>query len=137
MNKPDYSKLTPKDAVRLFLKTYTREFVTPQGAVYKTHKPTSLINNGCDFIQSDWLLKLVKQQRQAAVAEAMAWRPIETAPKDDTELLLGQFDGTRFVCDGVADWSYWQHYEPAPTHWQPLPQPPQESQPGAGEGGPV
>jgi len=84
------------------------------------------------------------------MGEAMTWQPIETAPKDGTWVLLsggaveydwdgktkpamvvGQYTHWR---DGVtAEEGWWQfawydggfygEYE-APTHWQPLPAPP-------------
>lgn len=68
-------------------------------------------------------------------ADAAAWRPIESAPKDGTEIIAcgtQTFDAgckpepfTNIICwssnrwqDGtIAD-------EPKPTHWQPLPTPP-------------
>jgi hypothetical protein len=75
----------------------------------------------------------------AAQAEAR-WRPIETAPKDETIILVGNFRNA---------WSFFQHvvywndtdlgtpehpwritdtdqgiHKDYPTHWQPLPAPP-------------
>ena len=72
----------------------------------------------------------------------MNWQPIETAPKDGTEVLVfwpywsrkpfiafysgdvGGWDGERCLspthCEAYA--------ERAPTHWMPLPEPPEESQ---------
>lgn len=58
------------------------------------------------------------------------WRPIETAPKDGTEIVVYA------PYDGVVSSSYkhgcWQklmtvsgaRHENAPTHWMPLPEPP-------------
>ena len=67
----------------------------------------------------------------AALLAATTWRPIETAPKDGTEVLLN--------CDGyfqIGSWCY-DESEPArtvwacgsfmlhgPTHWMPIPKPP-------------
>lgn len=63
-----------------------------------------------------------------------AWKPIDTAPKDGTVILLGHSEA---VFDG-----WWDTYDNAwvdgetngygdlrsydPTHWQPLPAPPKE-----------
>ena len=68
------------------------------------------------------------------------WQPIETAPKDGTKVLLGRFSGTGTDHDGRVrvDWyrqlgdSYigWgdfnMRYWP-PTHWMPIPPPPETS----------
>jgi hypothetical protein len=66
------------------------------------------------------------------------WQPIETAPKDGTRVLV--FEATYGMA--VAAWdSYWQWVERGadyatevwgngtiePTHWMPLPQPPEHS----------
>jgi hypothetical protein len=69
---------------------------------------------------------------------AEAWRPIETAPKGDANLLLT--DGrivsaggwtTDMDCGaeyegqiGMAGWWWIEVGECKPTHWMPLPQPP-------------
>lgn len=63
------------------------------------------------------------------------WQPIETAPKDGTELLLfsaGQIDcGYWSTSVWVASGGAWIIYESrsdtvelSPTHWMPLPEPP-------------
>ena len=54
------------------------------------------------------------------------WQPIETAPKDDTDMLLFCGDG---ICIGsYAAGMFWfvqNDYELRdPTHWMPLPEPP-------------
>lgn len=62
----------------------------------------------------------------------LKWQPIETAPKDDSSLLLwgsgwcepevGYFDsGYRRYCN-----SYCTPYLSQPTHWMHLPEPPKE-----------
>ena len=72
------------------------------------------------------------------------WKPIESAPKDGTQVLIT--GGTAEVCDyqatfvgavGIAFWDvtrdHWhgneanahdEFYVHKPTHWMPLPEPP-------------
>ena len=64
----------------------------------------------------------------------MEWQPIETAPEDGTRVLL--FKAGRKVCMGKyvpADWNWclegWKNSNGNffnPTHWMPLPQPPND-----------
>lgn len=71
------------------------------------------------------------------------WQPIETAPRDETEILLFHADAARWPYSDsgmVIGFSstvsavYWFQYEfdshhihPSPTHWMPLPQPPEDA----------
>ncbi len=66
------------------------------------------------------------------------WYPIETAPKDGTEIIYsGKYEGAAWVSVGRWTDQGWydinidssDHYGHAeyPTHWMPLPQPPAES----------
>jgi hypothetical protein len=48
------------------------------------------------------------------------WRPIESAPKDGTRVLL--WDGRRQHVDW---WNHGWWNTSRPTHWQPLPPPPE------------
>ncbi len=57
------------------------------------------------------------------------WMPIETAPKDETEILLhdGKQHGIGYFSfpAGVIEWGHWYGTRAhRPTHWQPLPKPP-------------
>lgn len=62
------------------------------------------------------------------------WLPIETAPKDGTWVLLYHkyarisdwyFDGVTWTNDHI-EWRPDDHRSTNPTHWQPLPAPPED-----------
>jgi hypothetical protein len=78
----------------------------------------------------------------------MEWQPIETAPKDGTEVLLfypryrqgifiGHFDVSVHMSHGKETYrseKWWNGgyggmfgKEPEPTHWMPLPSPPRDT----------
>lgn len=62
----------------------------------------------------------------------MIWQKIETAPMDGTPVLLWGSD-EEGICLGYREnGSWWNNlYEPwrfNPTHWMPLPQPPEEKE---------
>jgi hypothetical protein len=81
---------------------------------------------------------------EAVTAESgMEWQPIESAPKDGTEVLLG---AERWVYQGrylpdSQEWfainndpnDYWGG-ELLPTHWRPLPAPPAAKEPAQAAG---
>lgn len=67
----------------------------------------------------------------------MNWKPIETAPKDGTIVLLGWDDDCHipsvgcfnvnkglWYCDRQWRWEDGHMKECPPTHWMPLPEPP-------------
>ena len=58
------------------------------------------------------------------------WRPIETAPKDGTSILLATPSGK--AADGFWDARYnvwaWPYVKVDPTHWKPLPIPPERKE---------
>lgn len=65
----------------------------------------------------------------------MNWQPIETAPKDGTNILIHEL-GDTFVAwwlNGLERWvdgkwtemDGWVTYDP--THWMPLPPPPEDA----------
>jgi hypothetical protein len=63
------------------------------------------------------------------------WQPIETAPKDGTKILAWEFDDYTIVWWGVSasGWYGWKFSDDwiscYPTHWQPLPAPPESPTP--------
>ena len=83
------------------------------------------------------ILAWANARRDAAVAAAKVWRPIETAPKDGSRVLLlrnGHIVCGRWNNDMYAPKPrpYWSHDQERifgtvdarqcqPTHWQPLP----------------
>ena len=74
------------------------------------------------------------------------WKPIESAPKDGTGVLLfcprlgvcapGRWDTDKHAKKPRPYWTHWGERiwgtlwirDDQPTHWQPLPAPPQEQQ---------
>jgi hypothetical protein len=87
---------------------------------------------------ADLAARLAKAER--ALEEANDWRPIETAPKDWTDVLtytppenhrLGVICGVHVGCFRT-DLMVWHlsddEWELAPTHWRPLPSPPKEGE---------
>ncbi len=63
----------------------------------------------------------------------MDWQSIETAPMDGTEILAFTHEGPRIVWRVDGDDGYWEDMQRMlagatpfrPTHWMPLPEPPQ------------
>lgn len=58
------------------------------------------------------------------------WQPIETAPEMEAGDYLLLWNGYRMTVGYCVDEDYgwWEHYEsiqPQPTHWAPLPEPPE------------
>ena len=71
--------------------------------------------------------------RARTIIESDEWKPIETAPKDGTEILMwSQYDGIVVGHYSKSVWADgWIIYDARsdtielhPTHWMPLPQPP-------------
>lgn len=61
--------------------------------------------------------------------ERTEWRPIETAPRDETEIIAGKLLPDLFFFAHVASYAYDDLWAPSglacftPTHWLPLPPP--------------
>lgn len=57
----------------------------------------------------------------------MKWQPMETAPKYEPILMLMKHGAIQGQWDGEVGFGYyWRDMEWWPTHWMPLPPPPQE-----------
>lgn len=56
------------------------------------------------------------------------WRPIKTAPKNDYVLAAdGATVGEAVWRDDMKRWQWMNGLPADPTHWMPLPRPPQDS----------
>lgn len=82
----------------------------------------------------------------SAQPQAAGWRPIETAPRDGTRIMVSNGIGVwfaewhQFASSGFRFADPWRsmmlnhdhiehpHRYKAPTHWQPLPEPPKEGE---------
>lgn len=69
----------------------------------------------------------------ARLREALEWRPIETAPRDGTSMLLypsvylGLPCGIGHYVTRRESWQEGPYTEVRPTHWRPLPEPPSDT----------
>ena len=89
-------------------------------------------------MQADRLLEQAKEinrllEEITRLRAATAWQPIETAPRDGTTVLLWLVDGQmmidgEYAIQGFHSARAWRtefHVTAEPTHWQPLPTPPE------------
>ena len=91
-----------------------------------------------DILAMNQSLDLLREEneRLKADAELIEWQPIETAPKDGTDILVMTGETMHVVrwINIHGDFDYWavddNKHGPftlrgkAPTHWMPLPEPP-------------
>lgn len=95
------------------------------------------------FVENDGQRLVLDPEKVKAAFEArvalQGWQPIESAPKDGTNVLIAEdqngIHGEAYYDDEESRW-YWANTgrgdypdprEPFPTHWQPLPPPPAAS----------
>lgn len=131
---PDWfmDKLSANDIV-----THGRDYGPIEWAEIKTLEGIMRVERG------DWIIKGVKGEiypckpdifamtYESAAQQADAWQPIESAP-DKTPLLVfdgkiicaAERDGVWWLCFGATGWECENVFDD-PTHWMPLPTPPQ------------
>ncbi len=94
------------------------------------------MNESRRFDSALYLSTQMEAYAAARVREALEWRPIETAPRDGTRVILvwgGESINGFFLnnSQSLRPWAGWrtESMVPAPigqpTHWMPLPPPPQ------------
>ena len=69
------------------------------------------------------------RRERDALLEALAWRPIETAPKDKSSILIIDSENFITIGDFSEERGCFANTEECwkietPTHWMPLPEPP-------------
>lgn len=116
----------------------SRGALVPAGWVAVPVDPTeamrSVIINESDIYQSPDVLYAALLAAAPKLPQGDGWLPIESAPKDGSEILLLSRKGRiangcwMTATDKVGAWM-WPYVLQEPTHWMPLPQPPRE--PGA------
>jgi hypothetical protein len=81
----------------------------------------------CDEVEAN------RMHRLHRAAPSTAWQPIETAPRDGTEIIAASIYSVRdrprvwnvyLTCGDAAGWVTTRGGKAAPTHWMPLPEPP-------------
>lgn len=86
-----------------------------------------------------WERKIEERGYICCSCKSPLWQPIETAPRDNSIILLAGIDddGNQVVGEGYWEtYSWWdgEHNNPEwswcweadPTHWMPLPEPPKK-----------
>ena len=79
-----------------------------------------------------WSTFPTKKDDIRALVAAVTWQPIETAPKDGTNILAIETETIKIVFwySGLKEWGSQQDWfddgKWEPTHWMPLPKPPKE-----------
>ena len=94
-----------------------------------------LVGNDFDFREGE--ADLFLREHYTAINDCLSaqepeWQPIETAPRDGTELILaykgvtysGRWYVHKSICGWVTDFFDCSDCDFEPTHWQALPQPP-------------
>ena len=68
--------------------------------------------------------------RQIAAQLRQQWQPIETVPKDGTEVIVVDVDGNRFIASSTDGHNLCDGFYPIdhPTHWMSMPEPPTQNE---------
>lgn len=109
-------------------------FTHPTGEEMTTHPRTKALRKSISWQLSVWA---VRDETISAIASALGgpdaleqvlegWRPIETAPRDGTAVLLWGNGPTCAVAQWDSEASIWSDggWDVDATHWRPLPSPP-------------
>lgn len=143
----DEEKLTDAESQELVqaLLTLARDYGVPPDV-----QEVLILGNPLTKTKPGALIGLLRRHRSPSATQE--WRPIETAPKDGTRVLIATpiegspsivlsawwaacfeakgFKGTETIWRGawtdgsVKSWGYEEMAEYKPTKWQPLPEPP-------------
>ena len=72
-----------------------------------------------------WLMNIQHKTPDHSSPVISQWRPIETAPRDYTYILI--YDGKVRIAEWDGEcWCAGDAFISYPTHWMPLPPPPQQ-----------
>ena len=88
-----------------------------------------------DEMTEELAREALSAQKEEGIVVSPGWQPIETAPKDETSVVLlfdpNTEDGKGVVFEGQWDdvieawFDFCDNFQRAPTHWMPLPNPPE------------
>lgn len=69
-------------------------------------------------------------EQDLAATPRQQWQPIETVPKDGTEVIVVDVNGDQFIASSTDGHNLCDGFYPIdrPTHWMPLPEPPTQNE---------
>jgi hypothetical protein len=124
----------PPEAIKAAAKAAYEAMHDPSGMTYvdtDTDDYSSVAIDGCVD-----LAHVTEAAIAAAMPHLVGWRPIDTAPKDGTKVLLWWPHWSEIPMVGECRYQKWRANDAiedssttiGPTHWQPLPPPPAGSE---------
>jgi len=83
----------------------------------------------CHCGSISWERKIAENRFLCATCKRPLWQPIETAPRDGTQVILFDQDGDILTGNYVAPYWWIDQFMPPmmdgdPLYWMPLPEPP-------------
>ena len=83
----------------------------------------------CHCGSISWERKIAENRFLCATCKRPLWQPIETAPRDGTQVILCDQDGDILTGNYVAPYWWIDQFMPPmmygdPLYWMPLPEPP-------------